>query len=148
MPKKEKLRVKKAYWKYFENSPTVIKIINSRFWKRAPKAKDVCSCGNVGYKSLSTLVIKQANTILDLGHAITAMEKSRATEKAELLRIRLDAVGRLNEQKETIKSLQAEVKSLEDDWNMCDEVCDQKTFKIRELERQLKDREEVKKDAD
>ena len=42
MPKKEKLRVKKAYWKYFENSPTVMKVINSRFWKRTPKAKDTC----------------------------------------------------------------------------------------------------------
>ena len=113
MPKKEKLRVKKAYWKYFENSPTVMKIINSRFWKRTPKAKDVCSCGNVGYKSLSTLVIKQANTILDLGHAITAMEKARAKEKDELIRIRLDAVERLNNQRDTITSLQQEVADLE-----------------------------------
>ncbi len=111
MPKKEKLRVKKAYWKYFENSPTVMKIINSRFWKRTPKAKDTCSCGNVGYKSLSTLAIKQANTILDLGHAITAMEKSRASEKAELLRIRLDAVDRLNKQKAEITSLEYELES-------------------------------------
>ena len=113
MPKKEKLRVKKAYWKYFENSPTVMKIINSRFWKRTPKAKDVCSCGNVGYKSLSTLVIKQANTILDLGQAITAMEKSRTREKDELVRIRLDAVERLNNQRDTITSLQQEVADLE-----------------------------------
>ena len=113
MPKKEKLRVKKAYWKYFENSPTVMKIINSRFWKRTPKAKDVCSCGNVGYKSLSTLVIKQANTILDLGHAIAAMEKARAKEKDELIRIRLDAVERLNNQRDTITSLQQEVADLE-----------------------------------
>ena len=113
MPKKEKLRVKKAYWKYFENSPTVMKIINSRFWKLTPKAKDVCSCGNVGYKSLSTLVIKQANTILDLGYAITAMEKSRTREKDELVRIRLDAVERLNNQRDTITSLQQEVADLE-----------------------------------
>ena len=113
MPKKEKLRVKKAYWKYFENSPTVMKIINSKFWKRTPKAKDVCSCGNVGYKSLSTLVIKQANTILDLGHAITTMEKSRTREKDELVRIRLDAVERLNNQRDTITSLQQEVADLE-----------------------------------
>ena len=113
MPKKEKLRVKKAYWKYFENSPTVMKIINSRFWKRTQKAKDVCSCGNVGYKSLSTLVIKQANTILDLGHAITAMEKSRTREKDELVKIRLDAVERLNNQRDTITSLQQEVADLE-----------------------------------
>ena len=111
MPKKEKLRVKKAYWKYFENSPTVMKIINSRFWKLTPKAKDVCSCGNVGYKSLSTLAIKQANTILDLGHAITAMEKSRAAEKDELVRIRLDAVDRLNKQKAEITSLEYEIES-------------------------------------
>ena len=105
MPKKEKLRVKKAYWKYFENSPTVMKIINSRFWKRTPKAKDTCSCGNVGYRSMSTLAIKQANTILDLGHAITAMEKSRAAEKDELVRIRLDAVERLNKQKAEIMNI-------------------------------------------
>ena len=113
MPKKEKLRVKKAFWKYFENSPTVMKIINSRFWKLTPKAKDVCSCGNVGYKSLSTLAIKQANTILDLGQAITAMEKSRTREKDELVRIRLDAVERLNNQRDTITSLQQEVADLE-----------------------------------
>ena len=113
MPKKEKLRVKKAFWKYFENSLTVMKIINSRFWKLTPKAKDVCSCGNVGYKSLSTLVIKQANTILDLGHAITTMEKSRTREKDELVRIRLDAVERLNNQRDTITSLQQEVADLE-----------------------------------
>ena len=113
MPKKEKLRVKKAFWKYFENSLTVMKIINSRFWKLTPKAKDVCSCGNVGYKSLSTLVIKQANTILDLGYAITAMEKSRTREKDELVRIRLDAVERLNNQRDTITSLQQEVADLE-----------------------------------
>ena len=113
MPKKEKLRVKKAFWKYFENSPTVMKIINSRFWKLIPKAKDVCSCGNVGYKSLSTLAVKQANTILDLGHAITTMEKSRTREKDELVRIRLDAVERLNNQRDTITSLQQEVADLE-----------------------------------
>lgn len=113
MPKKEKLRVKKAYWKYFENSPTVMKIINRLFWKRAPKAKDVCSCGNVGYKSLSKLALKQANTILDLGQAITAMEKSRTREKDELVRIRLDAVERLNNQRDTITSLQQEVADLE-----------------------------------
>jgi hypothetical protein len=113
MPKKEKLRVKKAYWKYFENSPIVMKIINSRFWKRTPKAKDVCSCGNVGYKSLSKLTLKQANTILDLGQAITAMEKSRTREKDELVRIRPDVVERLYNQRDTITSLQQEVADLE-----------------------------------
>jgi len=111
MPKQEKLRVKKAYWKYFENSPIVMKIINSRFWKRTQKAVDVCKCGNVGYKSLSKLAVKQANTILDLGHAVASMEKSRAAEKAELLRIRLDAVGRLNEQKAEITSLEYQIES-------------------------------------
>ena len=113
MPKKEKLRVKKAYWKYFKNSPTVMKIINSRFWKRTQKAVDVCKCGNVGYKSLSKLAVKQANTILDLAHAVAAMEKSRTREKDELVRIRLDAVERLNNQRDTITSLQQEVADLE-----------------------------------
>ena len=139
MPKQEKLRVKKAYWKYFENSPIVMKIINSRFWKRTQKAVDVCKCGNVGYKSLSKLAVKQANTILDLAHAVAAMEKSRTREKDELVRIRLDAVGRLNEQKETIKSLQDEVKSLEDDWRMCDEACDAKQQEIIALRKEVKD---------
>ena len=32
-----------------------------------------------------------------------------------------------------IKQLQKEVQSLKDDWLMCDEVCDQKELKIREL---------------
>tara|TARA_X000001388_G_scaffold77182_2_gene76873 strand:- start:1584 stop:2012 length:429 start_codon:yes stop_codon:yes gene_type:complete len=141
MPKKEKLRVKKAYWKYFENSPTVMKIINSRFWKRTPKAKDTCSCGNVGYKSLSTLAIKQANTILDLGHAITAMEKSRAAEKDELVRIRLDAVERLNKQKAEIMKLENELENAED-------AIYQKDSEIADLKDSIYlKREEVKNNA-
>jgi len=141
MPKKEKLRVKKAYWKYFENSPTVMKIINSRFWKRTPKAKDTCSCGNVGYKSLSTLAIKQANTILDLGHAITAMEKSRAAEKDELVRIRLDAVERLNKQKAEIMKLENELENAED-------AIYQKDSEIADLKDSIYlKREEVNKNA-
>ena len=34
-----------------------------------------------------------------------------------------------------IKKLETEVKSLKDDWLMCDEVCDQKTQENRELMR-------------
>ena len=141
MPKKEKLRVKKAYWKYFENSPTVMKIINSRFWKRTPKAKDTCSCGNGGYRSLSTLVIKQANTILDLGHAITAMEKARAQDKKELVHRTNDAVDRLNKQKATIVSLQYELETAED-------AISQKDSEISDLKDSiLLKREEVKNNA-
>lgn len=141
MPKKEKLRVKKAYWKYFENSPTVMKIINSRFWKITPKAKDTCSCGNVGYRSLSTLVIKQANTILDLGHAITAMEKARAQDKKELVHRTNDAVDRLNKQKATIVSLQYELETAED-------AISQKDSEISDLKDSiLLKREEVKNNA-
>ena len=33
-----------------------------------------------------------------------------------------------------INQLQKEVQSLKDDWLMCDEACDQKEFKIRELQ--------------
>ena len=118
-----------------------MKIINSRFWKRTPKAKDTCSCGNVGYKSLSTLAIKQANTILDLGHAITAMEKSRAAEKDELVRIRLDAVERLNKQKAEIMKLENELENAED-------AIYQKDSEIADLKDSIYlKREEVKNNA-
>ena len=38
-----------------------------------------------------------------------------------------------------IKELEAEVKSLKHDWQMCDEVCDQKELKIRELSKLAKE---------
>jgi len=40
----------------------------------------------------------------------------------------------INKEKDLkIKQLETEVESLKHDWLMCDEVCDQKQFKIREL---------------
>ena len=41
------------------------------------------------------------------------MEKSRTREKDELVRVRLDAVERLNNQRDIITSLQQEVADLE-----------------------------------
>jgi len=41
----------------------------------------------------------------------------------------------INFHKSRVKELEAEVKSLKEDWLMCDEVCDQKELKIRELTR-------------
>ncbi len=111
--KADKLRVKKPYWKYFKKSPTVMKIIERLFWLRPRFAKDKCRCGNVDYKALSTMAVKQANTILDLGKAVLAMEKARARDKLELAHRTNDAVEKLNNQRQTIISLQQEVADLE-----------------------------------
>ena len=42
-----------------------------------------------------------------------------------------------------IRQLEAEAESLKHDWIMCDEVCDQKEFKIRQLKK-VCDRKEIK----
>jgi len=122
MSNKEKLRVKKPYLKYFGKSKAMLKVMQRVFYMRPPKPYSKCEHGRVDYKTLRILAVKQANTILDMGKTIMQMENShnRKTHK-----------------------LEDKIASLQHDWNMCDEVCDQKTFKIRELERQLMDREEV-----
>lgn len=111
--KADKLRVKKPYWKYFKKSPTVMKIIKRLFWLRPRFAKNKCEHGRVDYKALSTMAVKQANTILDLGKAVLAMEKARARDKLELAHRTNDAVEKLNRQRETIITLQQEVADLE-----------------------------------
>ena len=111
--KKDKLKVKKPYWKYFKNSPTVMKIIEKLFYKKPPYANSKCEHGRVDYKALATITVKQANTILDLGKAIVVMERARARDKQELAHRTNDAVEKLNNQRQTIISLQQEVADLE-----------------------------------
>jgi len=112
--KTEKLRVKKPYWKYFKDSPTVMKIINRLFWKKPPIAKNKCEHGRVDYKALKILAVKQANTILDLGQAILAIEKTRNKERLELESVRRDAVDRLNNQKQQIEFLREQLEEREE----------------------------------
>jgi 3-methyladenine DNA glycosylase AlkD len=43
----------------------------------------------------------------------------------------------MDKDRKFIQELQEEIASLKHDWRMCDEVCDNKQFKIRELEQEL-----------
>jgi hypothetical protein len=127
MNRKEKLRVKKPFHKYFAKSPTVMKIIREVFYKKPPITKNVCEHGRVDYKALKILSIKQANIILDLGKAILTVEKNRDRQ---------------------ILILEQEISSLKHDWRMCDEACDAKQQEIYDLKDSiLLKREGIKRNA-
>ena len=126
---KSKLKVKQSYSKSFGHSPTFRKVMEKWFWIKPQKkrvAHATCEHGRVDYKALKVLVIKQANTVQDLGNAILAMEKNRAKEKLELEHIKKDAAERLNNQKITIMRLENELETAED-------VISQKDSQIDEL---------------
>ena len=65
------------------------------------------------HKALKILAVKQANTILDLGQAILAIEKTRNKERLELESVRRDAVDRLNNQKQQIEFLREQLEERE-----------------------------------
>ena len=111
--KKDDLKVNKPSMKYIKNSPTVMKIIEKRFYKKPPYANSKCEHGRVDYNALATIPVNQDNTMLDLGKAIVVMERARARDKQELAHRTNDAVEKLNNQRQTIISLQQEVADLE-----------------------------------